>query len=154
MRLLVLFRSPPLALLVILMIQLLRPLPGASQEARRRYERRCQIRQEKFDRILPEAMRENAIDMWIVVMREGLLDPLWQDRGGGYVGGWAYWVFTDRGGDRIDRVVLGSGGYSLQKCGVYDRFGSISELRKMVTERDPERIAALDPGHQRVHPPD
>ena len=42
-----------------------------AQEARRRWERMCQIRAEKFDRILPEVMRENGIDMWIVMMREG-----------------------------------------------------------------------------------
>jgi Xaa-Pro aminopeptidase len=112
-----------------------------SQEARRRYERACQIRHEKFDRILPEAMRENDIDMWIIVMREGLLDPLWQDLGGGYVGGWAYWVFTDRGADRIERVVLGASGYSLRSCGVYDRFGESSELKAFVSERNPRRIA-------------
>ena len=115
--------------------------PAETQEARRRYERACQIRQEKLDRILPEAMRENRADMWIVVMREGLLDPLWEDLGGGYVGGWAYWVFTDRGGDRIERVVLGAGGYRPERCGVYDRFGQASELPDMVAERNPQRIA-------------
>ena len=119
----------------------LMPSNAASQEARRRYERLCQIRHEKFDRILPEAMRENAMDMWIIVMREGLLDPLWQDLGGGYVGGWAYWIFTDRGQDRVERVVLGASGYSLQRCGVYDRFGAESELKDFVAERDPRRIA-------------
>ena len=39
-----------------------------ANEARRRWERMCQIRLEKFDRILPEVMRENEIDMWIVMM--------------------------------------------------------------------------------------
>ncbi|MCI0432979.1 MAG: M24 family metallopeptidase [Gemmatimonadetes bacterium] len=115
--------------------------PAGAQEARRRYERLCQIRHEKFDRVLPEAMRENRVDMWIIVMREGLLDPMWQDLGGGYVGGWAFWIFTDRGGDRIERMVLGASGYSLQRCGVYDRFGAATELRALVAERDPQRIA-------------
>src|SRR3970040_246185 len=78
------------------------PSGAESQEARRRYERLCQIRHEKFYRILPAAMRENAMDMWIIVMREGLLDPLWQDLGGGYVGGWAYWIFTARNQDRVE----------------------------------------------------
>ncbi len=130
-----------IALLFPLALTLLAASPASSQEARRRYERACQIRHEKFDRILPEAMRENNVDMWIIVMREGLLDPMWQDLGGGYVGGWAYWVFTDRGGERIERVVLGAGGYSLQRCGVYDRFGATSELRDLVAQRDPQRIA-------------
>ena len=61
--------------------------PGTSQEARRRWEVMAQIRRDKFDYILPEAMRENAIDMWITVMREGLHDPLYEDLGRGYVGG-------------------------------------------------------------------
>jgi hypothetical protein len=34
------------------------------------------MRREKFDRILPEAMRENGIDMWIVAMREGHHDQI------------------------------------------------------------------------------
>lgn len=125
----------------LLILFLLCPLAAEGQEARRRYERLCQIRHEKFDRILPEAMRENGIDMWIIVMREGLLDPLWQDLGGGYVGGWAYWIFSDRGNDRIERAVLGASGYSLQRCGVYDHFGAGSELKAFVGERNPSRIA-------------
>lgn len=34
------------------------------------------IRKKKFDIILPIAMRENNIAMWIHVMREGNPDPL------------------------------------------------------------------------------
>jgi len=109
-------------------------------EARRRWERRCQIRSEKFDLILPAAMRDNGIDMWITVMREGDLDPLWEDLGGGYVGGWAYYVFTDRGGERIERAALGVGGYSLEACGVYDHFGGDAELAGFVRARAPSRI--------------
>jgi Xaa-Pro aminopeptidase len=84
-------------------------------------------------------MRDNDLDMWIVVMREGLLDPLWEALGRGYVGGWAYWVFTD-GGDRVERAVLGAGGYRLVECGVYDYFGAEGELAAYVAERDPARI--------------
>jgi Xaa-Pro aminopeptidase len=99
----------------------------------------CQIRAEKFDLILPGAMHDNDLDMWIVVMREGLLDPMWEALGRGYVGGWAYYVFTDNG-DRTERAVLGVGGYRLEKCGVYDYFGGAGELAAYVTERDPARI--------------
>lgn len=99
----------------------------------------CQIRAEKFDLILPGAMHDNDLDMWIVVMREGLLDPLWEALGRGYVGGWAYYVFTDNG-DRTERAVLGVGGYRLEKCGVYDYFGGAGELAAYVAERDPARI--------------
>ena len=76
-------------------------------EARNRWERLCTIRREKFDRILPEAMRENQIDMWIVAMKEGHYDPLWELLGRGYVGSIGYYIFTDRGGDRIERAAIG-----------------------------------------------
>ena len=125
------------------------------QEARQRWERMCQIRAEKFDLVLPKAMADNDLDMWIVVMREGLLDPMWEALGRGYVGDWAYWVFTAEGDGgtgggvrdgsegpdrRVERAVLGAGGYMLERCGVYDHFGSAASLREYVSERSPERI--------------
>lgn len=115
--------------------------PGrvVGQDARARWERMCQIRAEKFDLVMPEAMHANDLDMWIVVMREGLLDPLWEALGRGYVGGWAYYVFTDRG-PRVERAALGVGGYRLEECGVYDHFGGADELAGYVAARDPERI--------------
>ncbi len=51
--------------------------PAGAQESRRRWDRLCQIRKEKFDLILPAVMRENQIDMWIVVQKEGHNDPLY-----------------------------------------------------------------------------
>ena len=115
--------------------------PLDAQEARRRWERMCQIRAEKFDLVLPKAMHDNDLDMWIVVMREGLLDPMWEALGRGYVGDWAYYVFTDRG-ERTERAALGVGGYKLEQCGVYDQFGSAASLADYVAERDPQRIGA------------
>ena len=100
----------------------------------------AQIRRDKFDYILPEAMRENAIDMWITVMREGLHDPLYEDLGRGYVGGVGYYIFTDRDGDRIERAALGIGGYLLERNGAYDIVTGSFDLRAFVTERDPQRI--------------
>ncbi len=114
--------------------------PSRSQEARRRWEVMAQIRRDKFDYILPEAMRESAIDMWITVMREGLHDPLYEDLGRGYVGGVGYYIFTDRGGDRIERAALGIGGYLLERNGAYDIVTGSFDLRAFVAERDPQRI--------------
>ena len=34
-----------------------------------------QIRLEKFDIVLPLAMRKNNVDMWIHIMREAIRDP-------------------------------------------------------------------------------
>ena len=114
--------------------------PLVAQEARSRWERMAQIRRDKFDLVLPEAMRENDIDMWITVVREGLPDPLTEDLGGGYVGSTGYYVFTDRGGDRIERVAIGVSGYRLTRSGAYDQILGGTDLREFVAERNPERI--------------
>lgn len=111
-----------------------------SQEAHRRWRKMNQVRNDKFDLVLPEAMRENNIDMWIVTNREGNLDPLYADMGEGYVGGTGYYIFTDRGGDRIERASLGIDGYLLRQGGTYDYFGSAAELKEFVSARDPKRI--------------
>jgi len=62
-----------------------------------------QIRREKFDKVLPQVMRKNKVDMWIHVMREGLPDPFGAEDLGSTSG---VFVFTDRGSDRIERAVL------------------------------------------------
>ncbi len=69
------------------------------------------IRREKFELVLPEAMRKHNVDMWIHVMREpipevfGGEDDLFGAEDLGSASG--VFVFTDRGGDRIERAVIG-----------------------------------------------
>ncbi len=63
-------------------------------------ERNNQIRRDKFDVILPQVMRKNDIDMWIHVMREAIPDPFGTQELGSSSG---VFIFTDRGGDRIER---------------------------------------------------
>ena len=122
-------------------------------KARARWEMLNLIRREKFDVILPKAMRENKIDMWITMVKMGHRDPLAVDLGSGSPSDkwgvsdkWGkerlvgYYIFTDRGGDRIERAALGLHGYTLDHCGAYDIFGSAEDLEKFVTERDPKRI--------------
>jgi Xaa-Pro aminopeptidase len=113
----------------------------ASGEAQKRWERMNLIRQEKFDLVLPEVMRENNVDMWITVNREGFDDPLTEDFGKGYVGNYGYYVFTDRGGDRIERAILGVGTALVETNGAYDIIGSADELKAFVEARDPGSIA-------------
>ena len=109
-------------------------------EARNRWARLCEMRREKFDRILPEAMRENGIDMWIVAMREGHHDPLWELLGRGYVGTIGYYIFTDRGSDRIERVAIDITDHNRTSCGAYDLELSGTDLGAFVRERNPRRI--------------
>ena len=63
------------------------------------------VRRERFDLILPRVMRDHATDMWIHVIRPwswGGTDPMRYEFGTKS----AVIVFTDRGGDRIERVVF------------------------------------------------
>ncbi len=105
------------------------------------------IRKEKFDLLLPRIMRDNKIDMWIHVMRDGDPDPLTDDLGteSGVL------IFTDRGADRIERAVLGFSSESILECGAYDIFVAEDEfvegnagweniIREFVAERNPQRI--------------
>jgi Xaa-Pro aminopeptidase len=111
-----------------------------AQEAFRRWRITNQIRIDKFDLILPEVMRENNIDMWIIANREGNFDPLYFELGGGYVGHNGYYIFTDKGDERIERAVLGIDGYLLEETKAYDYFGAESELKDFVEKRDPKKI--------------
>ena len=67
-------------------------------------ELKKQIRLEKFDLILPLVMRKHNIDMWIHVMRETISDDFGGEDLGSTTG---VFIFTDRGGNRIERAVLG-----------------------------------------------
>jgi Xaa-Pro aminopeptidase len=108
-----------------------------AQEAQARYELLNLIRKDKFDKVLPGAMRDNNIDMWIHVIRRGDPDAFSLDFGTtmGYV------IFTDRGGDRIERALLGVSFARVADRSVYDIFGPESDLPKFVADRDPKRIA-------------
>jgi len=114
---------------------------SAGGEAQNRWELMNQIRQEKFDLVLPEVMRENGVDMWITVNREGYEDPLTEDFGKGYVLSYGYYIFTDRGNDRIERAALGIGTYLVEQNGAYDILTQDFDLAEFVRERNPQTIA-------------
>jgi len=101
-----------------------------------------QIRRDKFDLILPQVMREHKIDMWIHVLRDGVIDPMSDELGGNN----GVFVFTDRGGDRIERAVIGHRWESparrdlygripyvdvVQECGAYDIIAEAFSRREM-----------------------
>lgn len=127
--------------LAILAAGVLASAAHAKGEAQQRWELMNQIRQEKFDLVLPEAMQENGVDMWITVNREGQDDPLTEDFGKGYVGSYGYYIFTDRGDGRIERAILGVDTALVEDNGAYDIFGSADDLKAFVTERNPQTIA-------------
>jgi len=151
------------------------PSSQQTQEEDELKEWNNQIRREKFDIVLPVAMRKNNVDMWIHVMRESIPgrfgeddDPFGSEDLGSTSG---VFVFTDRGGDRIERAVLGrrwgatqrqwgESDYKLvEECGAYDIIHDpvfvkeplsspmteydfrFKGLREFVEARDPQRIA-------------
>ena len=122
------------------LIVLLSTYYAYAQKSKQRYEMLRLIRHEKFDLILPGAMRDNNIDMWIHVVESGKKDPLALDLGGWFeYRAWepiGYYIFTDRGGDRIERTILGGE----DQDGLYDIIGSGEDLREFVEERDPKVI--------------
>ncbi len=113
---------------------------STAQEAHRRWRKMNRIRADKFDLVLPEVMRENQIDMWIITNREGKYDPLYQDMGGGYTSTNGYYVFYDPGEGRIERASLGMTGYLIAEGKTYDYIGSAGELVDYVKERNPQKI--------------
>ena len=89
------------------------------------------IREQKFVVILPHVMRDNKVDMWIHVKRKSdFFDFEFGEKPGIY-------IFTDRGGGRIERAVLG-GQVDRE---LYDILAPESYLGKFVAERNPKRIA-------------
>ena len=100
----------------------------------------CKIRADKFDYVLPGAMRDNGIDMWIIIDKGRGTEPLFRDFGSATSNGRGLYVFTDRGGERIERALLGVGVDAVRDCGVYDRYGDPSELAAFVQQRQPQRI--------------
>jgi hypothetical protein len=90
---------------------------AGAQEARRRWEMQRQIRLDKFEQILPLAMKNNNIDMWLVAVKENHIDPLWRDLGRG---------LRDRHGLPCSSCAatawngrLGPSGYLINESGAY-----------------------------------
>jgi len=121
------------------------------------------VRSEKFDMVLPRVMRDNNIDMWIHIMRPWTPDPLRFELGASE----GVFIFTDRGGDRIERAAFGAelrdpdvydvvveegmeremGGNAFKDGFPVEQPGTASELdirfvglKEFIVERDPKRI--------------
>ena len=132
-----------------------RPLPQRTPETDREALRL--MRNDKLDLVLPGAMRDHNVDMWIHVTRGQ--DPMAVQFGrtSGYL------IFTDLG-DRVERAVFGGSAGAVEKIDVwgteevarafagYNYDGSdpsqgfsvpevFHEITEFVTERDPEVIA-------------
>ena len=118
-------------LLIFLFILLPQGIHAQLEEPKASPELMKLIREQKFEVILPRVMRDNKIDMWIHVKRKSdFFDFEFGEKPGVY-------IFTDRGGDRIERAVLG-GQVDRE---LYDILTPESDLKKFVAERNPKHIA-------------
>ena len=134
-------KMPRLASMTIPLLAVLVSMPALAGQALTDWQFACNIRSDKFDYVLPGAMRDNGIDMWIVVDKGRGTEPLAREFGDISSNGNGIFVFFDSGDGRIERVVLGRGSDEVRDCGVYDYEGSPDELAEIVRNRDPQRIA-------------
>jgi Xaa-Pro aminopeptidase len=106
-------------------------------EAKARHELLNLIRKEKLNLIMPGALRDNNVDMLIHAIRRGDTDAFSLDFGitVGYV------IFTDNGGDRIERAVAGFSLSPIADPTIYDEFIEVKDITAYVSDRDPKTIA-------------
>jgi Xaa-Pro aminopeptidase len=112
-----------------------------AQEFRHRQDLMCAMLKAKLDTILPKVMRENHIDMWIIATREGAVDQNTAMFPPAYTPGYGYYVFTDRGGARLERIALRHLGEELDHCGAFDKTAVRQDIHGFVAERNPKSIA-------------
>jgi len=76
--------------------------------SRERFGIQKAIVREKLDTALLPAMRNQGIDMWLVLERENNPDPTHELLGGGFSGVRAAFIFVDRGRDQPEKIFYGS----------------------------------------------
>lgn len=121
-------------------------------DARTDWDISCMIRADKFNYVLPDAMRDNNIDMWIIIDKGRGTEPLSRDFGDATSNGNGIIIFSDRGDARIERAVLGRESDEIKDCGVYDITGDPDDIRSFVDERAPQRIGVNFTTDTSIHP--
>lgn len=120
-------------------------VPGARERAQIRKD----LITKRLDAVVLPAMRAHGIDMWLTFSREHHVDPILSEIGGGWGGVRNAYLFYDRGGDRPEKIFIGS--HSLRDPTISDAYdvlifygyteaGVRPHLRRVIEERDPQRI--------------
>jgi hypothetical protein len=100
---------------------------------------------DRFDTLLPELMRREGLDMWLVITREYNSDPVFQSMAPNTTYSSrrrTILVFHDLGeGQGVERISVGRSDYQ----GIFDVYRTHNDsqyvgLRKLIEERDPQRI--------------
>ncbi|HOG29905.1 MAG TPA: M24 family metallopeptidase, partial [Vicinamibacterales bacterium] len=99
----------------------------------------------RLERLLPELMRAEGFDMWLVICREGHEDPVFSSLvpfNTMYASRTTMLVFTDKGPEGIERLSVSRSGIGAFYRSVWDpdRIGQWERLAEIVTERSPKKI--------------
>lgn len=107
-----------------------------------------EIKKAKLERFVLPAMRNEGIDMWIVLTREYVVDPLAKDLSADRAVARTALVFINEG-NSLKRIAI-CASYDvdpIQKSGIYDtvisykKEGLAPHLKKIVEEKNPRKIA-------------
>ncbi len=130
-----------LSLLVLLSVSLL----GAT--ARPEVSEEEALRQQRVNELLPRAMAEHGIDLWLVFTRENARDPIAEDVGGGRVVARSAFLFVGSSdGYRKVAVVASYDVAPVEESGIYDEViayrgeGIKPHLQRLFREFNPQRI--------------
>ncbi|MEE9235390.1 MAG: Xaa-Pro peptidase family protein [Candidatus Acidoferrales bacterium] len=130
-----------LSLLVLLSVSLL----GAT--ARPEVSEEEALRQQRVNELLPRAMAEHGIDLWLVFTRENARDPIAEDVGGGRVVARSAFLFVHTADwYRKIAVVASYDVAPVEESGIYDEViayrgeGIKPHLQRLFREFNPQRI--------------
>ena len=99
----------------------------------------------RLDRILPELMRQEGIDMWLVICREGNEDPVFFSLvpyTSLYASRTSMLIFFDRGAEGIERLTIsryGIGGF-YRSVWEPEKVEQWARLAQVIKERNPKTI--------------
>jgi Xaa-Pro aminopeptidase len=99
----------------------------------------------RLDRILPELMRQEGFDMWLVICRENNEDPVFSSLvpfNSLYASRTSMLVFFDRGAEGVERMTVSRSGIGQLYKSVWepDKVEQWARLAQIVKERNPRKI--------------
>jgi Xaa-Pro aminopeptidase len=99
----------------------------------------------RLERILPELMRQEGFDMWLVICRENNEDPVFSSLvpfTSMYASRTSMLVFTDKGTDGIERLTVSRSGIGpfYKSAWEPEKIDQWERLAQIIKERNPKRI--------------
>src|SRR5512140_3993222 len=99
----------------------------------------------RLERILPELMRQEGFDMWLVICRENNEDPVFSSLvpfSSMYASRTSMLVFTDKGAEGIERLTVSRSGIGQLYKSAWepDKIDQWVRLAQIIKERNPKKI--------------